>query len=435
MTMDGVGADDLQVGLLRVDAQDRVLAANAAFRAWTTVREPVGRLLSELFVSAPDFLDDQGVTPQMMVDSGDPQRAALVARTEFGDGSMVTVFDMTTRYRAGRRLRASMSLAERTRRRLELVIESSIAFADAKSEGRLAEILAVTTAQAYRAEESLVLLSDGDGMRPAAGSNPLAPEFGVAAFADLATNLHRVLRVSDEVEAGVISPALVEGMRRSGVQALIAAPIEHEGPVLGLFVCFFHHPREFDDEAAPLAEALSGQAGQVLTAVRLRARLEHAATHDETTGLPNRRMLEERPLAADGPHEVAVVFVDMDGFKLVNDRLGHDAGDDVLREVARRLVAATRDDDIVVRYGGDEFVVICDAAGEEAAAEIAERIRLAVSAPYPWLPEDLAPAASVGVATGVLFDGISPIDRLIREADQAMYRAKNVGGNRVVAAG
>ena len=143
--------------------------------------------------------------------------------------------------------------------------------------------------------------------------------------------------------------------------------------------------RHDDGQCSRLAGAIVDVTEQVLA----EARLEHAALHDALTGLPNRRLVVDRLGQALDRSEreglVAVLFCDLDGFKRVNDRRGHHAGDAVLIETAARLVAATRSGDTVGRMGGDEFVVICGVAEDDDAATVAhlvvERIERAMSAP------------------------------------------------------
>ena len=149
-------------------------------------------------------------------------------------------------------------------------------------------------------------------------------------------------------------------MSAAGVRAFIAAPLHHEETDFGAFVSWFHHERTFDDEAAPLAEALAGQAAQALATLRLQAQLAHAATHDQVTGLPNRRLLETQMDEIVGASRCAVLFIDLDGFKRVNDRLGHQAGDRMLCEVGTAAADGVRAGDLVARYGGDEFVIVCE---------------------------------------------------------------------------
>jgi diguanylate cyclase (GGDEF)-like protein/PAS domain S-box-containing protein len=167
---------------------------------------------------------------------------------------------------------------------------------------------------------------------------------------------------------------------------------------------------------------------------RTAEQLTHAARHDELTGLPNRsylmHLLEER-LESAAPSSVGVIFVDLDQFKVVNDSLGHGMGDELLVVVAARLRDVVRDDDVLARFGGDEFVVVIDGEGYPVdPGEVAERIRRAVLAPVMVDDHELFVTASIGFSLNV--DGMGPAD-LLRDADAAMYRAKDRGRDRVEA--
>jgi diguanylate cyclase (GGDEF)-like protein/PAS domain S-box-containing protein len=164
------------------------------------------------------------------------------------------------------------------------------------------------------------------------------------------------------------------------------------------------------------------------------ARLLHQALHDSLTGLPNRALLMDRlkqvlARADRHPTLTAVVFIDLDGFKDINDSLGHDVGDQVLREVAQRINNQVRPADTVARLGGDEFVVLCsELHSEQNAVEIAERLTSAVAEPVTVGTFEVEVTASVGIA---LSDGeaLTPED-MLRNADAAMYGAKSQGRNR-----
>jgi diguanylate cyclase (GGDEF)-like protein len=162
------------------------------------------------------------------------------------------------------------------------------------------------------------------------------------------------------------------------------------------------------------------------------AALTHRALHDVLTGLPNRELFQDRleqALARARRRTVplAVLFVDLDGFKQVNDVHGHKAGDDVLVEAGERLRALVRTADTVSRYGGDEFTVLAEDVGDvEAAQHLGERIADELSRPYPG---GLQLGASVGVAFTANPAATSP-DGLIRRADHAMYRSKRPGAGR-----
>ena len=159
------------------------------------------------------------------------------------------------------------------------------------------------------------------------------------------------------------------------------------------------------------------------------AAIAHRATHDELTGLPNREELHQRLEAAlvDGyRHDriVGVLFLDLDGFKAVNDRMGHDAGDDLLRAFGARLREVVRANDVVGRFGGDEFVVVCQGATRETAIEeMAANVRRAFELPLTFGRRELTISPSVGVAVASRQNPATPVE-LISHADRAMYRAK-----------
>ncbi|MEN3359416.1 MAG: hypothetical protein V7637_3398 [Mycobacteriales bacterium] len=153
---------------------------------------------------------------------------------------------------------------------------------------------------------------------------------------------------------------------------------------------------------------------------------EHQATHDALTSLPNRRLLSDRlrralDQTARTEHTMALVFMDLNGFKAVNDRLGHDAGDEVLRITASRLVDLVRGGDVVARLGGDEFVVIATDIGPDGAGVLGDRLLAGLSAPMQVDGERLVVPPSIGIALSL---GADDPDELLRLADAAMYRAK-----------
>ncbi|MFC4070121.1 diguanylate cyclase domain-containing protein [Actinoplanes subglobosus] len=159
-----------------------------------------------------------------------------------------------------------------------------------------------------------------------------------------------------------------------------------------------------------------------ITLERQQERLAHQAHHDALTGLHNRTAFTDlgRRLTAGGG---TVLLLDLDGFKPVNDRLGHAAGDDVLVTVAQRLTATARTGDLVVRLGGDEFaVVLADPATEEEGRHLGTRILTAITAPMPIQGEQVTVGGSIGLAAGH-----HPLGELLRRADIAMYSAKAAG--------
>ena len=163
---------------------------------------------------------------------------------------------------------------------------------------------------------------------------------------------------------------------------------------------------------------------------RLEARLAHDAGHDALTGLPNRQQLFNLLTNTIGDRErMAVMFCDLDDFKVVNDSLGHSVGDRLLQVVADRLQTATRGGDIVGRLGGDEFLVVCrDIGTDQEVAAIADRLLAAVKAPISLDGREHVVSMSVGVAFGI---GSDPANEIVQRADLAMYAAKQAGRRRV----
>ncbi len=184
---------------------------------------------------------------------------------------------------------------------------------------------------------------------------------------------------------------------------------------------------------------LFGAAVTARFALAVRAResaqtaLSYQATHDELTGAVNRVLLIDRiGHALTRAHEgdpIAVMYLDLDRFKPINDSLGHEVGDRLLVAVAGRIGAALRPSDTLGRFGGDEFVVVCEDTTAEDAVKIAERITRAVAAPIELSMLSLRVTVSIGIAV----NGSQPVavDTLVRNADDAMYAAKRRGGSRV----
>jgi diguanylate cyclase (GGDEF)-like protein/PAS domain S-box-containing protein len=164
---------------------------------------------------------------------------------------------------------------------------------------------------------------------------------------------------------------------------------------------------------------------------RAEQQLNHSALHDSLTGLANRALFHDRlehalqrttRTAAD----VAVVYLDLDGFKMVNDSRGHEAGDQVLREVAIRLTSAVRTADTVSRLGGDEFAILIEESPRalDEAETVAERVLQALTAPFDLESQQVVLSASIGIAVG---DMSSTVSSMMRDADVAMYKAKTTG--------
>ena len=229
---------------------------------------------------------------------------------------------------------------------------------------------------------------------------------------------------------GKLAPVTVAPESRELVRSNIASGFEGTYEVTGLR----KNGTRFDMEVRGRASTYRGRDVRV-TAIRditerktLERRLRHQATHDSLTGLPNRTLFAERLAQALRRTErqeggVAMLFVDLDNFKFVNDSLGHEVGDRLLVAVAERLRACVRPEDTVGRLAGDEFtILISDVRDADEASRATERVAEALRSPFVLAGEELYVTASIGVALGA-----SPGDRpekLLRNADLAMYQAK-----------
>ncbi|MGH9275912.1 MAG: diguanylate cyclase domain-containing protein [Acidimicrobiales bacterium] len=224
------------------------------------------------------------------------------------------------------------------------------------------------------------------------------------------------------------NPMMVE----MGMRSMAAAPIEPRSGLKGVLSAGDDAIAAFGSEDLTFLEAMANVIASAIDAKRALDELRHDAMHDPLTGLPNRVLLLDRlelalEQASGRASQVAVLVCDVDHFKLVNDGLGHAAGDEVLRVVADRLKSHVRPGDTVGRYGGDEFVVVCpDVTEIGSVVAIAERLGTAFADSMRVLGTDLVATASIGIAVG---DHLGPDGAagLLRDADVAMYCAKDRG--------
>jgi diguanylate cyclase (GGDEF)-like protein/PAS domain S-box-containing protein len=217
---------------------------------------------------------------------------------------------------------------------------------------------------------------------------------------------------------------LIEGVERRN--RVLARNLTRDGRAIW---CEWYSSSFFDDTGR-LASILS--LGQDVTArVEAEEQLKQAAVHDALTGLPNRNSLAARLEHAllrvnRAGDRLALLFIDLDRFKKVNDTLGHAAGDDVLRQAAGRIRACVREVDTVARLGGDEFVVLLETdVRPDTPGIIGERIRAAFTTPFDYKGAEVRCGASVGVS--LYPDHARDSEALLASADQAMYRVKHAG--------
>jgi diguanylate cyclase (GGDEF)-like protein len=310
--------------------------------------------------------------------------------------------------------------------------ELSTALAEIASPGETASKLVRLTPAIVDCERALVLLPDVAGGMPLLSA---AHGYDEEALARLRAQLFG--RAVSEGSSDAIGECLSE----SGLGDVLIEPIGTSGDPVGWICAGGWEGEGSSSWRGELRARLRGVAAQAATAIsnaHLLDQIRHQALHDGLTGLPNRMLIQDRleqMLARARRHNVpvAVLFLDLDGFKDVNDNLGHDAGDELLRVVARRLTTTLRESDVVGRLGGDEFVILSeDAASENDPDLIATRIIAALSEPVDLEAGEqdntLRISASLGSTCG---DRQTPSE-LLRDADLALYEAKRTGKNRHV---
>jgi diguanylate cyclase (GGDEF)-like protein len=345
---------------------------------------------------------------------------------------------------AAERSRQFIAHATATVRRL---FEEGTVAASVEAAGRL---LARSTAEAFRTEHAGVHLVGPEGrIHYAAGVN-LTPEQDAALHGRLVGKLAHESPVWRKIEeAG--GPLLVDDVAFASVRAggfaesmelrsFVAMPLMSATGPVGMVMCGdTSGTRHWTHQDRMLARQLAIEGALIVDSARLRqaeaqhvAELTRQAYHDALTGLPNRSQLMQKAgqaLAAgsrDG-RRTALLLLDLDGFKSVNDTAGHHAGDALLQAVGARLLDSVRDDDLVSRLGGDEFAVLLTRDPDEAAAAAtAGRIHRRLLEPYLIEGMSLSIGASVGIA--LCPDDAGDVAALMRGADAAMYRAKRNGG-------
>jgi diguanylate cyclase (GGDEF)-like protein len=230
----------------------------------------------------------------------------------------------------------------------------------------------------------------------------------------------------------------IRKVRDAGFSTMVASPVWSGSELVGVLIAGALAPRPVLSYERECIELLAAQAGAALVNAHryverqaFEEQLHHQAFHDSLTGLPNRALFTDRLQHALSrmprrSHSVAVLFLDIDRFKMINDSLGHDVGDQLLVEVAGRLSSCLRPSDTLSRYGGDEFTILLEDPDENGAVTVADRILELLQLPFSLAGREVSASASIGIAHAPSPTGEDPL----READLAMYRAKDRGRGR-----
>ncbi|TFC05291.1 sensor domain-containing diguanylate cyclase [Cryobacterium mannosilyticum] len=392
---------------------------------------PVLHLRGEVKAVAVSFRHANGTALPMMLNS---------TVTTDGNGEPVTirtaVFDASERQEYERELLASQRKAEASETRIRVLQNASRVLTGATTDIELANQLTKITREAFAATNVSMYLLSAEGKLVLASGNPtlgLLDLSGDGPAGVLArTERTMILSRADPITK---PSGLAEVMRSAQVETLVSVPLSEEASPLGVLISSFARSRSFEVDDIGLYEALARQSAQALTRIHLLQQLERLTLIDPLTGLASRRLIQKRlsdavNLSRLNHRSIALLLIDLDGFKLINDELGHATGDSVLSEIGSRLSSVVRHGDLVGRLGGDEFVVLCEDVKPEEVDRIVERLHAALREPLTGRASQKRVTGSIGAVLylGGVPDHIPP-DLILEQADEAMYRSKRAGKN------
>lgn len=444
--------DRVPCGLVTLNGSGRIVRVNATFSAWTRLAaddladapftgllEPGARIFYETrFLPVLHLQGEVREVALSLRTAGGPVLPVLVNAILDEDGGSplvhIAVFDASQRQDYERQLLAARRNAEASEARTRILQNATTAFGESETVEMVAQALAESAREGLGAAAAAVFLDDHEP--PLAGGTvpvdaALLP--GGLPLGAAGTDALGMWSVRD----AETDPLTAEALTAARLDTVLVVPILHDAARIGTLACYFARQPEIDDHAAELLRSLGRQAAQTLSRLRLQAQLAAIALYDPLTGLANRVLLRNHittsvATATERGEPLALIFVDLDDFKSINDELDHTAGDTVLKLIAARLASTVRGEDLVCRYGGDEFIVVCQNTDEQQAAMIAERIRVAVKQPLADEGWERTITASVGVTVHTAGPGLhlNGTD-LLRVADRAMYRSKDRGKDQV----
>ncbi|WP_157414458.1 diguanylate cyclase [Agromyces allii] len=442
-------------GHLSTASDGTILRVNSTFLEWTgySVDQLVGSSFADLLTPGGRIFAETRYLPVLRLEGSVKEVALPVRRAdgttlptlvnsvvvEAADGGpgliRSAIFDATSRQDYELDLLNARRRAETSEERVRVLQRASAAFLASASEAAFAEALAGSMQEAFAATAAAVYLADESGrLELVAGAHPIGVADDVEPDDGPGAEALRSGRVLVWSRSGIRDgmPTAAQAMKEARFETLTATPLPSAGTASGVVLSAFGRERTFDAEAIALHEAIARQASEALARIRLQSRLERMALYDQLTGLANRQLLKTRlgeVLAAarreSGP--TALVVLDLDGFKAVNDRMGHMAGDAVLREIADRLRSTIRPGDVAGRFGGDEFMIICENTTAASAEAVADRLRGAINLPLTGVLDDFSISASIGVAVHDGAGSAPAAADLFAAADAAMFRSKHAG--------
>ena len=442
--------EDSPTAMALADLEMTILGANAAFAAFLG-RQPdelVGQNIA-LHTEPGDMLLQRRLHEELL--AGETPHYSMEKRYRRGDGSFVWGEVTVSLVRDDRGRPASLhsqitDISER--RRAVEALDRRARYSEAAAElGRialvaadvreLAERLGEVVAERLGADACHVIEVSGVELHVlAAHGARTGRETGARwtmrarSLAGLVFSTDGPLVIEDLSRSGVDASAQLLG---SGMRSAIGVSVEGRDGPAGMVALYSRNPRAWTPEEAAFVHVVANIMGSAIERAAREDAAVHRALHDTLTGLPNRDLFADRlaltlARARRGGPLPAVLIADLDQFKLINDSLGHQAGDELLQAVAPRLASAVRDTDTVARFGGDEFVVLCDSvASEEEALALALRLSSVLDEELVVAGAPVYVSASFGVAYA---NPESDAEGLLRDADAALYRAKARGRGR-----
>lgn len=382
--------------------------------------------LGELISDSEDVLGKARIVRHLLAD-GSQAEMQVLSRPVLWEGRaarIVTMTDVTHMRMVEHELATEAA-------RLQRVVTLQADLAEAGPDvDRSFQLVASGIAEMVEAANSSVWWAAGEHLvvRATAGSPPTYSVGDTVriedTFAGTCYTSGQLVYVEDTATHSDYSRGLAATTR---IRSLVLFPLVHNGETMGALGVSAPSPGAFSPSALETLRLVAGLAAAAIQRAEVTDRLAYAATHDSLTGLSNRVHFTERldhAIAAGKRHDakVGLLYMDLDGFKAINDNFGHRCGDQVLVEVSKRIQSAVREVDTVARLGGDEFaVVLSDVTEVSEVARAAERILAALDAPVPILEGQVRVKVSIGTA---LTCPEQQSGELLAMADADMYRAK-----------
>ncbi len=329
---------------------------------------------------------------------------------------------------------------KRTQQRQSALYHISEAAHAAQSLSELYQHIHQILATLLPAANFAIVLTDAEsGLLQFAYQFAVEPEAIVRHQAQIIQFAHQVLQERSTLRTGLTPPPNTKRgqQQEQQQQHWLVVPLRQQDAWPGAVVLFGQEP--YSEHCQELLEFVSTQIASAIERKKMLDRLQYIALYDVLTNLPNRLLFSDRLQSAlyrasREQSQFAVLYLDLDKFKQVNDAAGHAVGDLLLQQAAERIKHAVRSSDTVARFGGDEFVVLLEHIDELSMAQtVAEKVRLALNAPFALAGAQFSVHPSIGISVFPA-QGLDE-KQLLLEADRAMYRAKNAGGNQVSGGG